>query len=154
VIYALLKLAHVLAFTVWLGGMYYTLTAFRPAAHAVLDAQSRLKVGAATLERFFKSVSWAVVVLLVTGLVMMVMLKGARGMPQVHTMFALGLVMMAIFGHIRFASFPKLKRAVAAEAWADGAAAMNSIRKMVMINLVIGVIVVALAIVWRPGLGL
>ena len=54
--------------------------------------------------------------------------------------------MMAIFGHIRFALFKRLQRAVAATDWAAGGKALASIRSLVALNLGLGVLTVAVAL--------
>jgi hypothetical protein len=51
--------------------------------------------------------------------------------------------MMAIFGHIRFALFKRLDRAVQATDCSAGAAALGSIRLWVGVNLAIGVAIIA-----------
>ena len=61
-------------------------------------------------------------------------------------MATLGLAMMAIFGHLRFASFKRLQRAVAAENWAAGAQALAVIRTGVTVNLVLGVAIIAVTV--------
>jgi uncharacterized membrane protein len=61
-------------------------------------------------------------------------------------MAALGIVMIGIFGHIRFALYKRLKRAVAASDWPAGAAALASIRTWVGINLFIGVVIVVVTL--------
>ena len=64
-------------------------------------------------------------------------------MPLAWTvMAALGVAMVAIFMHIRFALFKRLGRSVAASDWAAGGAALAQIRKWVSINLGLGVLVV------------
>ncbi len=66
--------------------------------------------------------------------------------PLAWTVMAgLGLLMVAIFGHIRFVLFKRLRRAVADRTWAVGGAALTSIRNWVRINLVIGLVVVVVA---------
>jgi uncharacterized membrane protein len=68
-------------------------------------------------------------------------------MPLDWTVMAtLGIVMIAIFGHIRFALFKRMSRAVAASDWPAAGAAMASIRLWVLVNLVIGVLVIAIAL--------
>jgi len=57
-------------------------------------------------------------------------------------MVGLGIVMMLIFGHIRFALYPRLRRAVAASDWPAGGEALASIRGWVAINLTIGIVIV------------
>ena len=68
-------------------------------------------------------------------------------MPLSWTIMAtLGIVMIAIFGHIRFALYKRLSQAVAASNWKAGGAAMASIRTWVGINLVIGVLIMAVTL--------
>ena len=64
-------------------------------------------------------------------------------------MFAIGLLMMLIYGHIRFGPFVRLRRAVAAREWPQAAPQLNSIRRGVGINLVLGVLVFVVAVVAR-----
>ena len=67
-------------------------------------------------------------------------------MPMAWTVMAtLGLVMVAIFGHIRFVLFQRLRRAVAATDWPAGGKALAGIRTWVGINLALGVLTVAVA---------
>jgi uncharacterized membrane protein len=53
--------------------------------------------------------------------------------------------MMGVYGHIRFALFPHLQQAVAARQWPPAAEALNAIRVRVAFNLLLGVLVLALA---------
>lgn len=63
-------------------------------------------------------------------------------MPLAWSIMAtLGIVMIAIFGHIRFALFKRLSRAVDTDDWPVAGAAMASIRSWVFANLCIGIAV-------------
>ncbi|HZZ05062.1 CopD family protein, partial [Paraburkholderia sp.] len=66
-----------------------------------------------------------------------------------HAMAGLGIVMMLIFGHIRFAVFPRIRRAVQAQKWPDGAQAVGTIRRLVLINIVLGVVTIGVAVLSR-----
>ena len=66
--------------------------------------------------------------------------------PALGHLAALGVLMIAIFGHIRFALFKRLSRAVAAQDWPAGGAALASIRTWVSVNLAIGVIIIAITL--------
>jgi uncharacterized membrane protein len=57
-------------------------------------------------------------------------------------MAALGLVMMAVFGHIRFALFKRLNAGVNAQDWAAAGKALGQIRPLVALNLALGVVIV------------
>lgn len=152
-IFALLELIHVLAVIVWVGGMAFAHFFLRPAAQ-FLEPPLRVRLLHGVLQRFFSAVLVAVVLVLVSGLWMIG--RAAResvqaglsfNMPLGWTVMAtLGIVMMAIFGHIRFALFKRLSRAVAASDWPAGGAALASIRAWVGVNLAIGVVVIAVAL--------
>ncbi len=148
--YPVLLCLHLLAATLWVGGMMAMLLAVRPAAVATLEPPLRLPFMAAALGRFFNWVGAAIVVLLLSGLTMMLMAGGFGSVHwSVHAMLAVGLAMMAIFGHIRFGPFVRLRHGVAAREWPRAAAQLNSVRKLVSLNLALGVGVFLLAVVAR-----
>ena len=148
-LYASLKLIHLLSIIVWVGGMVFAHFFLRPALQP-LEPAVRVRLMAEVLQRFFNAVSVAIVLVLVTGLWMIgnvakhtVQSGGSFAMPLSWTVMAtLGLVMMALFGHIRFALFKRLQRAVAATDWAAGGKALASIRSLVGVNLVLGLLIV------------
>lgn len=147
--HALLLCLHLLAAAFWVGGMATIVLAVRPAAIQVLDAPPlRLQMLGATLARFFALVLVAIAILLASGLLMLALL-GGRAHWSVHAMLALGLLMMALFAHIRWALFPRLQRAVAAQAWANAGAALNAIRPLVNLNLGLGCLVFVVAVLGR-----
>ncbi len=151
-LYNALKTLHLLSIIVWIGGMAFTLFFLRPAV-AALEPPLRLPLMHDILGRFFATVLVMAGVTLVTGAWMMAMFssqaaasESAARMPLAWSvMAALGLLMVAIFGHIRFVLFRRLRRAVADRAWAVGGAALASIRNWVRINLLIGLVVVVVA---------
>jgi uncharacterized membrane protein len=142
--FRLLLLAHLLGVIVWVGGMFFVHFALRPSAAEILQPPDRLRLMAAALGRFFSWVEASIVLILASGIGMM-MIVGHQGSmfavpPYVHLMFALGLVMMAVFGHIRFASFKRLGAAVAASDWPAAAGALGRIRTLVTLNLSLGLV--------------
>jgi uncharacterized membrane protein len=91
---------------------------------------------------------WAgIALILATGFWMIFAVFGGMGGVglYVHAMLGLGLVMMAIFLHVFFAPYGRLKRAVAAEDWPAGAKALGQIRMLVGTNTLIGVATIAIA---------
>jgi uncharacterized membrane protein len=60
-------------------------------------------------------------------------------------MFVLGVLMMLLFAHVYFAPFKRLKRAVAAKDWPAGGAELGQIRKLIAINLSLGLITITVA---------
>jgi uncharacterized membrane protein len=149
-LYATLKLLHVLSIIVWVGGMVFAAFFLRPAAMQLPPPQ-RVPLMHGVLQRFFAAVLVAIVVVLATGVWMIgrvaketVQAGLAFNMPLDWTlMAALGVLMMAIFAHIRFALFKRLDRAVVAQDWPAGGAALGSIRTWVGVNLALGLLIVA-----------
>ena len=155
-LYNTLKLAHVLSIIVWIGGMVFAHAFLRPAVQA-LEPPERVRLMHDVLARFLNAVSVAVVVVLGSGIWMIgnvarqaAQTGGKFSMPLGWTVMAtLGLVMIAIFGHLRFALFKRLQRAVTAGNWPDGGKALSSILTVVVINLALGVVVVAVAFLMK-----
>jgi uncharacterized membrane protein len=141
--YDLIKLLHLAAAIVWMGGMSFMLFALRPAALAVMQPQPRALLMAQVWRRFFAIVLGAIVVLLATGPHMYAMGARAGSVPLGWTvMLVLGLLMMAIFGHIYFAGFRKFSRAVAAAQWPVAAQAAALVQKLVWSNISLGVLAI------------
>ncbi|MFN6997682.1 MAG: CopD family protein, partial [Aquincola tertiaricarbonis] len=57
-----------------------------------------------------------------------------------------GTLMVAIFLHVRFALFQRLRRAVTAQDWPAGGAAMAQVRQWVAVNLAIGLVIVVVVL--------
>ena len=140
-------LLHVISVVIWVGGMFFAHQCLRPVAATQLEPPVRLKLWVGVFSLFFPWVWVAVVIILLTGLWMIFAVFGGMGGVglYVHAMFGLGLVMMAIFMHVFFAPYGRLKKAVAAEDWQAGGKALAQIRQLVGINTVIGMITIAIA---------
>lgn len=153
-LYSVLKLVHLLSIVVWVGGMVFAHFFLRPAV-ANLAPPERLSLMHGVLSRFFKVVLVLSTLAVISGLWMIgnvakatVQAGGAFHMPLSWTIMAtLGVVMWAIFGHIRFALFKRFSRAVAAAEWPAAGQAMASLRLWVGINLALGVVTVVVAMV-------
>lgn len=152
---ATLKTVHVMSIVVWIGGMVFAHFFLRPALSQV-DPPLRLQVMHGVLGRFFKAVMVASLLTLVSGVWMIgrmakqvVQSGGSFEMPWAWTvMTVLGVAMVAIFMHIRFALYRRLDRAVSASEWSAGAAALAQVRTWVSINLVLGVLVLLVALMY------
>jgi uncharacterized membrane protein len=140
---------HLLGVAVWVGGMFFAYMALRPAAVAVLEPPLRLPLWHQTLRRYFLWVWVAVVLILISGLHMIAALGGRDAPAYAWIMLVIGIVMMLIFAHVFFAAFRRLERAVAAADWKAGGAALGQIRKLVGLNLILGLITITVATVGR-----
>ena len=147
--FVVLKLLHLLGVVIWVGGMFFAHFFLRPAVQA-LQPPDRLRLMRDVLSRFFSVVLAVVVVMLVSGLGIIALMHSMTAKVGAHfnmpeswiVMSILGLIMMAIFGHIRFALYKRLDRAVTGTDWAAAAKAMESIRKLVALNLAIGLVII------------
>jgi uncharacterized membrane protein len=130
--------------------MFFAYMALRPAAAALLQPPERLKVWRETFRRFFLWVWISVAAILASGLWMIALSGGFRAVGlHVHLMFALGIVMMLIFAHVWFAPYRRLVRHVAQDDWKSAGAALGQIRKLVAVNLVLGILTVAVGTTGR-----
>ncbi|GGI19738.1 MAG: CopD family protein [Oxalicibacterium faecigallinarum] len=138
----LAKFLHILGFTIWVGGMFFAHNALRPVAAVTLEPPLRLKLLVGIFTKFFMWVWIAIVLIFGSGGYMM-SLMGKPPLP-VTIMFVIGTVMMLIYAHIFFAPFKRLKRGVAAEDWPAAGAAMASMRKLVLVNLILGLLTICI----------
>lgn len=142
-------LFHLLGVVVWVGGMFFAYMALRPVAATVLEPPQRLSLWAGVFGKFFPWVWLSIALILGSGLYMLMAIGGASAPLYVLAMLVLGVVMMLIFAHVFFAAYKKLKRAVAEQAWPAGGAALAQIRMLIGINLSIGLLTIAVAILGR-----
>lgn len=148
-LYALLKTIHVLSIILWLGGMIFAHFFLRPAL-STLAPPERLQLANAVLGRFFAAVLWAASLTLGSGVWMIgrvaktsVQSGGSFSMPLTWTVMAsLGVLMVALFGYIRFALYPRFGAAVAAGEWTLAAERLALLRQWVVVNLVLGLAII------------
>ena len=144
---------HVLAALVWVGGMFFAWMVLRPAAMKALDGPGRLTLWVEVFQGFFRWVWGAVILLPVTGVGMLHLQHIAfdNAPRYVQVMMGLYVVMTALFIRIQALMLPELRIAVTAQDWPAGAAVLGRIRRLVGINLIVGLVLVAIAAV-RPTL--
>lgn len=138
---------HGLAAVVWVGGMAFAYCFLRPVAGRALDPPERLNLWRGVFARFFPVVWVSVAVLLITGYYMVLGPFGGFGGVgrHIHIMHGLALLMTAIFAHVFFAPWKRFRRAVDRIENETAATELNRIRRLVAVNLVLGLIVVVVA---------
>lgn len=144
--FALVYTLHLLAALVWVGGMFFAWMILRPAAMTALEGPARLKLWVEVFQRFFVWVWVAVVLLPISGVGLIhLRFAGFETAPRyVQVMMGLYVVMAALFIRIQGLQLPALRSAVTAQDWPTGAAVLGKIRRLVGINLLIGLLVVAI----------
>lgn len=143
----LLIALHLLAAVVWVGGMFFAYMALRPVAATLLEPPQRLPLWTQTFMRFFPWVWMAILLLTTTGYTIVFSVFGGMGGVglHVHLMQGLGWIMILMYMHMYFAPFLRMKRAVAAADWLTGGQQLAQIRRIVGINLILGLLVVVIA---------
>lgn len=144
--HSLAEFLHVAAAIFWMGGMAFMVLALRPALGRLEPAQ-RLPLVADVLRRFFAVVAISIAVLALTGLWMFLQADARpRGW---HAMAGLGFLMFAVFGHIYFSPYRRLKDAVAREAWPQAGAAAAQVTLLAKVNLGLGWLAIAAVMLWH-----
>jgi uncharacterized membrane protein len=142
-----LKLMHLLAALIWVGGMFFAYVVLRPAAVEVLEPPKRLGLWDTVFRRFFVWVWGAIGVLLASGFYMIYMYGGFSSAPRhVHVMLVLGLAMIVIYLYVYFACYRPFSALVAAQNWKEAGEILSKIRKLIAVNVTLGVLTVCVAV--------
>ncbi len=131
---------HQLATVVWVGGMFFAHMALRPAAKEEVKVPERLFLMAAVFRRFFPWVWVAIVLLWGTGAwIILGAFKGGLAL-HVHLMMGIAAVMTAIFVYIYASPYRKLKLAIETKDWSWAAAKVALIRRLILVNMLFGLL--------------
>src|SRR4030067_401709 len=136
-----------LAVVIWVGGMFFPYMALRPVAANLLEPPLRMPLWSQTFARFFPWVWAAVILLPVTGYWMILNVFGGFASPalHIHTRQGVGILMMLIFLHVFFAPYRRLKQTVAAGDFAGAGKHLALIRKLIGLNLILGMALIVVA---------
>jgi uncharacterized membrane protein len=145
-----MKLIHLLAIVVWVGGMFFAYVVLRPSAAEILQPPERLRLWDKVFSQFFNWVWLAVFLVLVSGFYMIYLLGGFSNLAlYINLMLGLGLMMTMIYVYVFFKCYVPFNRLVAKQEWPAAGAMLATIRKLVALNLTIGLLTVAVAIIGR-----
>jgi uncharacterized membrane protein len=143
-LFLLLKTVHVLSTVIWIGGMFFAYVVLRPSLTA-LEPPQRVALHRQVFRRFFLVVWHAMPLQVITGLWMLFGYYGGFGEVAwpIHAMFTLGVVMAAVFVMIVFGPYRRFR---AASDPTMIVPALDSIRRMIGLNLVLGLVTIVIAI--------
>jgi len=145
-----MKLIHLLAIIAWVGGMFFAYVVLRPSAAEVLQPPERLRLWDKVFSRFFNWVWLAVFLVLVSGFYMIYLIGGLANLPlYINLMLLLGIVMTLIYVYVFFKCYVQFNRLVAKQEWPAAGAVLGTIRKLVGLNLTIGLLTIAVAMIGR-----
>jgi uncharacterized membrane protein len=136
---------HILSAVVWVGGMFAAYFCLRPAARA-LEPPQRLPLWRGFFQRFFPWIWLSWLLLVGSGYWMLLTsFGGFSGAPlYVNLMQALGWVMILLYVWLFHGPWLAFKRAVDAKDWPTAGAQLERIRKIIQVNLPLGLIVVVI----------
>lgn len=136
---------HLLSIVAWVGGMFFAIAVLRPSV-AALDPAQRVALHNRVFRRFFLVIWHAMPLTLIAGYAMIVgVWHGFAALPwNVNAMQGLGLIMAAIFLIVVFGPYRRMRRAVST---ARAVEAIETIRKLITLNVVLGAITIVIAAV-------
>ncbi|MCC6531494.1 MAG: CopD family protein [Burkholderiales bacterium] len=141
-------LVHLLGAIIWIGGMFFAYVALRPAAARLLEPPQRLPLWREALGRFFTWVWVSIAALFTTGFHMLADAYGVKAVPlYVLAMAAIASAMTLIFVYVYFIPFKALSAAVGGSDWRAGGRALNTIRRLVATNLLLGFATLVVAVI-------
>jgi uncharacterized membrane protein len=136
---------HAFGAVVWVGGMFAIYVCLRPAL-GTLEPPPRLRLMRITLQKFFPWVWITILLLLASGYWMIFKAFGgfAGAGLHIHLMQGIGWVMIALFVWLFHRPWPAFRRAVEAEDWPSAGASLDRIRRIIAVNLPLGLLVVVI----------
>ncbi|MBF0428663.1 MAG: hypothetical protein HQL94_07035 [Magnetococcales bacterium] len=137
---------HILAALIWVGGMFFALLILRPSAQS-LDLPSRVGLWSQVLSRFIPMVWLAVIIQLVTGYWMIFLMFGfgevATVTLHIRIMEILGWIMITLFLIFYFKAFLPMKQRMGELLIPEAGLYIERGRKIMQINLVLGIVVIS-----------
>jgi uncharacterized membrane protein len=145
---AIPRALHLLASSLWIGGIFFSHFAVRPALRERLDGQARIRIAISIFERFFPWVWVAIVALWVSGIWIGILEARHQVALHVHIMAGIALIMTLIFAYLYAVPFQAMRIAVTHyENWRLAGAKLMVVRRWMLVNLVLGVLTVLDAVV-------
>jgi uncharacterized membrane protein len=135
---------HVLCVVIWVGGMFFAYVVLRPSL-GVLEPVQRIALHTQVFRRFFLLIWHAMPLILLSGFIMLFVFDGgAANAPwNINAMMLIGLIMSAVFVLIVFGPYARFRRTTDR---ATIVACIDRIRKLIGVNLVLGIITVVIAV--------
>ena len=135
---------HVLCVVIWVGGMFFAYVVLRPSL-GVLEPVQRIALHTQVFRRFFLVIWHAMPLILLSGFTMLFVFDGgaANAAWNINAMMLIGLILSAVFVLIVFGPFARFRRTTER---ATAAACIDRIRKLIGVNLALGIITVVAAV--------
>ncbi|HTW69412.1 MAG TPA: CopD family protein [Acetobacteraceae bacterium] len=142
-IWSWLLALHILCAVIWVGGMFFAYVIMRPSL-SVLEPPQRLLLHTQVFRRFFLVVWHVMPLLLISGFILVFgLFGGMANVPwNIQAMMGIGIIMAVIFVVLVFGPYARFRRTTDRNRMA---ANIDSVRKLIGVNLVLGLITVVIA---------
>ncbi len=148
---SILYTLHLLSAGLWVGGMFFAYFALRPVAASLLQPPLRLPLWNQTFKRFFVWVWGFVIVLPISGYsIVFGFYQGMGNVPiTIHIMQLTGWIMIIIFAYVYWVPYRKMRHYLADSKLPEAGQCLNHIRKLIAINLTLGIATIIVASLTR-----
>ncbi|MGD8911860.1 MAG: CopD family protein [Candidatus Thiodiazotropha sp.] len=143
---------HILGVIIWVGGMFFAHMILRPALNDTLQAAQRLPLLLRVFDGFFPWVWGAVIAIMASGFWMLFTIYEESIGFWLGFMTVVGVLMSAIFVFIYAIPYNQIAVALQEDDKPKLMEAVSLIRKLIMINLSLGMLVTVVATVGKYGL--
>jgi uncharacterized membrane protein len=143
---------HILGIIVWVGGMFFAHMVLRPALNEILEPSQRLPLLLRIFDGFFPWVWGAVIAIIASGFWMLFSQYDENLGFWLGFMSVVGVVMSAIFVFIYAIPYNQMGIALKEDDKPGLLASLNLIRRLILINLCLGILVTVVAILGKYGL--
>ena len=137
---------HEVATVVWIGGMFFAHFALRPTLKQALEPPARIQVALGVFRRFFPWVWASIATLWLTGIWVSILVFKEKVGLHVLIMAGIALLMTLVFVYLFVMPYRKMRIAVEYENWRWASAKFSNIRKLMALNLMLGLLTVAVAV--------
>ncbi|MEW8506125.1 MAG: CopD family protein [Candidatus Thiodiazotropha sp.] len=143
---------HLLGVIVWVGGMFFAHMVMRPVFNSALEPEERVPLLLGVFNHFFPWVWGSVIAILASGFWMLfVIYENGIGL-WLGFMTVIGVLMSAIFVYIYSMPYNRLGAAVKNQDKPKVVLAVIQIRRLILVNLILGLSVTLVAILGKYGL--
>ncbi|MCU7905288.1 MAG: hypothetical protein KZQ76_05405 [Candidatus Thiodiazotropha sp. (ex Epidulcina cf. delphinae)] len=143
---------HLLGVIIWIGGMFFAHMVLRPVLNERLEPHHRMPLLSSVFDGFFPWVWAAVIAILGSGYWALFTVYEAESGFWLSFMTVVGSLMAAVFIFIYSLPYQQLGVALRGGDMPKAAAAITLIRRLILVNLVLGLLVTVVAIIGKYGL--
>ncbi|MES9991221.1 MAG: CopD family protein [Candidatus Thiodiazotropha sp.] len=143
---------HLLGVIVWVGGMFFAHMVMRPVLNTTLEPEDRVPLLLGVFDHFFPWVWGSVIAILASGFWMLFAIYENGIGFWLEFMAMTGLIMSAIFVYIYSVPYKQLGAAINSGDKPKVVMAVTRIRRLILLNLILGLSVTLVTVLGKYGL--